>query len=157
MIDFARLLHLVEDMAPPDMPDMPDMQKEEAGQQEATASKIQPDMPDMPDLETGEVCFYSTVVESPEEACLQDVYNSSLLENMSGMSGMSGEQRPPNGYSGPTCPSELSGNPEMSGADTGRTPEWTCPLGHREFWVSDYGLNICSKCHPKANRKRRTP
>ena len=26
---------------------------------------------------------------------------------------------------------------------------WACPLGQREFWVSDYGLKICAKCHPR--------
>ena len=26
---------------------------------------------------------------------------------------------------------------------------WACPLGHREFWLSDYGLKICAKCHPR--------
>ena len=26
---------------------------------------------------------------------------------------------------------------------------WRCPLGHREYWISDYGLKICCRCHPK--------
>jgi len=29
--------------------------------------------------------------------------------------------------------------------------QWQCPTGyarHREYWVSDYGLKICSICHP---------
>lgn len=26
--------------------------------------------------------------------------------------------------------------------------DWRCPLGHREFWISAYGLKICSRCNP---------
>ena len=26
--------------------------------------------------------------------------------------------------------------------------DWRCPLGHREFWISDHGLKVCSRCHP---------
>lgn len=26
--------------------------------------------------------------------------------------------------------------------------DWRCPIGHREFWISAYGLKICSRCHP---------
>lgn len=29
---------------------------------------------------------------------------------------------------------------------------WRCPLGHREYWVSDYGLKICCRCHPNTHR-----
>lgn len=31
---------------------------------------------------------------------------------------------------------------------------WRCPLGHREYWVSDYGLKICCRCHPKNSPNR---
>ncbi|NCC04597.1 MAG: hypothetical protein EOM37_11285 [Proteobacteria bacterium] len=30
---------------------------------------------------------------------------------------------------------------------------WRCPLGHREYWVSDYGLKICCRCHPNTHAK----
>jgi hypothetical protein len=39
---------------------------------------------------------------------------------------------------------EPSGSPAPSDS-------WECPTGyarHREFWISDYGLKICSICHP---------
>jgi len=38
---------------------------------------------------------------------------------------------------------EFSGSPSPA--------SWQCPTGyarHRESWVSDYGLRICSICHP---------
>lgn len=28
---------------------------------------------------------------------------------------------------------------------------WRCPLGHHEYWLSDYGLKICCRCHPKTH------
>ena len=33
------------------------------------------------------------------------------------------------------------------------TESWRCPLGHREYWVSDYGLKICCRCHPNTHAK----
>lgn len=44
---------------------------------------------------------------------------------------------------------ELSGGP--SGSPAPSSDPWECPTGyarHREFWTSDYGLRICSICHP---------
>jgi len=44
---------------------------------------------------------------------------------------------------------ELRGGPAGSPAPS--SDQWQCPTGyarHREFWVSDYGLRICSICHP---------
>ena len=44
---------------------------------------------------------------------------------------------------------ELTGEPAGSPAPS--SDQWQCPTGyarHREFWVSDYGLKICSICHP---------
>ncbi len=44
---------------------------------------------------------------------------------------------------------ELTGGP--SGSPAQASSQWQCPTGyarHREFWVSDYGLKICSICHP---------
>lgn len=47
---------------------------------------------------------------------------------------------------------------DCSGLNEGnRTPpysasdSWRCPLGHREYWVSDYGLKICCRCHPNTH------
>ena len=43
---------------------------------------------------------------------------------------------------------ELTGGPSGSPAPS---DPWECPTGyarHREFWTSDYGLRICSICHP---------
>ena len=41
---------------------------------------------------------------------------------------------------------ELSGGPAGSPAPS---IPWACPLGHREFWLSDFNLKICAKCHPR--------
>lgn len=41
---------------------------------------------------------------------------------------------------------ELMGEP--SGSPAPSSDPWECPLGHRESWLSDYGLRICSRCHP---------
>jgi len=44
---------------------------------------------------------------------------------------------------------ELTGGP--SGSPAPSSDQWQCPTGyarHREYWVSDYGLKICSICHP---------
>lgn len=41
---------------------------------------------------------------------------------------------------------KLTGGP--SGSPAPSIP-WACPLGHREFWVSDCGLKVCAKCHPR--------
>lgn len=44
---------------------------------------------------------------------------------------------------------ELTGGP--SGSPAPSSDPWECPTGyarHREFWTSDYGLRICSICHP---------
>lgn len=44
---------------------------------------------------------------------------------------------------------ELTGGP--SGSPAPSSSQWECPTGyarHREFWTSDYGLRICSICHP---------
>ncbi len=41
---------------------------------------------------------------------------------------------------------ELRGGP--SGSPVPSIP-WACPLEHREFWLSDYGLKVCAKCHPR--------
>ena len=44
---------------------------------------------------------------------------------------------------------------ELTGGTTGSpapsSDQWQCPTGyarHREFWISDFGLKICSICHP---------
>lgn len=42
---------------------------------------------------------------------------------------------------------ELSGGP--TGSPSPAPGPWACPLGHREFWLSDYNLKICAKCHPR--------
>lgn len=44
---------------------------------------------------------------------------------------------------------ELTGGPLGSPAPS--SDPWECPTRyarHREFWTSDYGLKICSICHP---------
>ena len=43
---------------------------------------------------------------------------------------------------------ELRGGPAGSPHSTA----WDCPTGyarHREFWTSEYGIRICSICHPQ--------
>ena len=41
------------------------------------------------------------------------------------------------------CPAERARSSSNSTSGS-----WRCPLGHREYWVSDYGLKICCRCHP---------
>ncbi|MDO9582658.1 MAG: hypothetical protein Q7J24_06055 [Desulfomicrobium sp.] len=48
---------------------------------------------------------------------------------------------------------ELSGGPAGSPAPS--PDQWQCPTGyarHREYWISDYGLRICSTCHPAPSK-----
>lgn len=45
---------------------------------------------------------------------------------------------------------ELTGDP--SGSPAPSSDPWECPLGHRESWCSDYGLRICSICHPQPSK-----
>jgi len=51
--------------------------------------------------------------------------------------------------------SELTGGP----SDSPAPDEWECPTGyarHREFWISEYGLRICSICHPQSVKEGAT-
>lgn len=57
----------------------------------------------------------------------------------------------------PTCPTCPTEKPTLAKSNDGgaerplpdhAVDDWRCPLGHREFWISDYGLKICSRCHP---------
>lgn len=50
---------------------------------------------------------------------------------------------------------ELTGEPSSSPT----SDEWECPTGyarHREFWTSEYGLRICSICHPQSVKEGAT-
>ncbi|NCC04831.1 MAG: hypothetical protein EOM37_12520 [Proteobacteria bacterium] len=48
---------------------------------------------------------------------------------------------------------ELRGGP--TGSPALSPDQWECPTRyarHREYWISDYGLKICSICHPGPNK-----
>ena len=46
---------------------------------------------------------------------------------------------------------ELTGGPTGSPAPS--SDPWECPTGrHFEFWTSDYGLRICTICHPQPGK-----
>lgn len=156
MIDVDRLLSLVDSMAPPNLPNPPNLQKEELGQPEARNGKASPKLPKLPNLETEENATPSRTGE-PDALALEECLYSFPIRNNLGSLGNLGEPRATKGYSRPTYPNDNLGSPENLGALPDQDQDWTCPLGHREFWVSDYGLKICSKCHPKPEKRRRTP
>lgn len=51
---------------------------------------------------------------------------------------------------GPVLDSHCPADKTRTSSDS-TSASWRCPLGHREYWVSDYGLKICCRCHPKTH------
>ncbi|MGE4440427.1 MAG: hypothetical protein AB7D27_02945 [Desulfomicrobium sp.] len=156
MIDFARLESLVDDMAPPNLPKLPNLQQEELGRPEPRSGKAAPKLPNLPNQKKGQDEIYCEMADA-EDRTPEECLFTFPIKNSLGSLGNLGEPRATNGYSRPTCPNDNLGSPENLGTAFDHPEDWSCPLGHRVFWVSDYGLKICSKCHPKAEKKRRTP
>ena len=48
---------------------------------------------------------------------------------------------------GPVQDSRCPADKACTSSDS-TSESWHCSLGHREYWVSDYGLKICCRCHP---------
>lgn len=152
MIDFARLLALVDDMPAPNLPNLP---KDELGRPESRNDKAAPNLPNLPNQKTGwnvESCELGNVEVCPSEEHLFSYY----LQNHLGRLGKLGASRAANGYSRPSSHHDKLGTPEKLGALPDSEEDWACPLGHRAFWISAAGLKICSTCHPKP-QSRRTP
>ena len=148
MIDFARLESLVNDMAPPNLPKSPNLQQEELGRPEPRSGMAAPKLPNLPNQKTEQNEIYCERAEAearPPEECIFTF----PIQNHLGSLGNLGEPRTANRYSCPTCLDDNLGSPENLGAAFDKSKDWACPLGHREFWVSAYGLKICAKCHPK--------
>ena len=156
MIDVDRLLSLVDSMAPPNLPNLPNPQKVELGQPEARNGKASPNLPNLPNLET-EGNATSLDADEPDAHAVGEYITSISIKNNLGSLGNLGEPRAAKGYSRPTYPPDNLGSPENLGAPSNRNQDWTCPLGHREFWISDYGLRICATCHLKPEKRRTTP
>ena len=148
MIDFARLESLVDDMAPPNLPKLPNLQQEELGRSEPRNGKAAPNLPNLPNQKSEQHetdCEPADTADWPPEECLFTF----PIQNHLGSLGNLGEPRAANGYSCPTCHHDNLGSPENLGGAFDNPEDWSCPLGHRVFWVSAVGLKICATCHPK--------
>lgn len=146
MLDVDHLLTLAANMEPPDMPDR---SGGEVGQPQTRRGGAWPDKPDMPDRMNKSMQEATNGEALHDEPGLVSDSQNTVSLYMSVMSGLSGE---PMNTKGSSCPTDRV---PMSGK-SGTTIEedlWTCPLGHRTYWVSDYGLKICSTCYPKPKRK----
>ncbi len=156
MIDMERILRLAGGSVITDMEHVTDGPESQVGDSEPRPRNDLTDKTDITDTREGRNARGARLevpgFRTPESNAL---YSS--IENMSVMSVLSVEHRAAKGYSRPTCPHDNLGSPENLGAPSNRNQDWTCPLGHREFWISAYGLRICSTCHPKPEKMRRTP
>lgn len=56
----------------------------------------------------------------------------------------------------PPCPPEKQqyAETQLAGGESPLPEPWACQLGHVDFWISDYGIKVCSKCHPKTKQLR---
>ena len=156
MIDMERILRLAGGSVITDMEHVTDKSEIQVGDSEPRPRNDLTDKTDITDTREGRNARGARLevpgFRTPESNAL---YSS--IENMSVMSVLSVEHRAAKDCESPTSPTDTHDSGRKSVAPITTSQDWACPLGHREFWISAYGLRICSTCHPKPEKMRRTP